>query len=100
VRTGNARSAGHFRDLVSEPVLTLEFGPLLNRIISPPIRPVRNFVYLACIDESNTLHNTGQQPGDPPGGESHAFPPREHHGLPRAPFRAGKGGGWTTPIQT
>jgi chromosome transmission fidelity protein 18 len=47
VRTGNARFVGHFRDLVSEPVLALEFAPLLNRIISPPIRPVRNFVYLA-----------------------------------------------------
>jgi chromosome transmission fidelity protein 18 len=48
VRTGNARLAGRFRDLMSEPVLTLEFAPLLNRIISPPIRPVRNFfVYLA-----------------------------------------------------
>jgi len=41
------RLAGHFRDLVSEPVLTLEFAPLLNRIISPPIRPVRDFIYLA-----------------------------------------------------
>jgi hypothetical protein len=63
VRTGNnSRLAGHFRDLVSEPVLSLEFAPLLNRIISPPIRPVRNFVYLAIlhIDGSDTLHNTGQ----------------------------------------
>ncbi|KAI0273411.1 P-loop containing nucleoside triphosphate hydrolase protein [Gloeopeniophorella convolvens] len=44
VRTGNARSTGHFRDLVSEPVLHLEFAPLLNRIISPPIRPVNSQV--------------------------------------------------------
>ncbi|KAI0006203.1 P-loop containing nucleoside triphosphate hydrolase protein [Russula compacta] len=44
VRTGNARLAGHFRGLVSEPVLTLEFAPLLNRIISPPIRPVNSQV--------------------------------------------------------
>ncbi|KAI0302221.1 P-loop containing nucleoside triphosphate hydrolase protein [Russula brevipes] len=42
--TGNARLAGHFRNLVSEPVLTLEFAPLLNRIISPPIRPVNSQV--------------------------------------------------------
>jgi chromosome transmission fidelity protein 18 len=60
VRTGNVRSAGQFRDLVSDPVLTLEFAPLLNRIISPPIRPVRNFLSILHIDESNTLHNTGQ----------------------------------------
>src|SRR6266702_1192116 len=40
VRTGNARLSGHFRGLVSNPVLSLEFAPLLNRIISPPIRPV------------------------------------------------------------
>ncbi|KAH9966853.1 P-loop containing nucleoside triphosphate hydrolase protein [Russula dissimulans] len=44
VRTGNARSAGQFRDLVSEPVLILEFAPLLNRIICPPIRPVNSQV--------------------------------------------------------
>lgn len=47
MRTGNARFTGHFRDLVSEPVLTLEFAPLLNRIISPPIRPVRDLIRLA-----------------------------------------------------
>jgi chromosome transmission fidelity protein 18 len=41
VRVSNARFTGHFRDLVSEPVLNLEFAPLLNRIITPPIRPVR-----------------------------------------------------------
>ena len=44
--TGNGGRAGHFRDLVSDPVLTLEFAPLLNRIISPPIRPVRDFIYI------------------------------------------------------
>ena len=42
VHTGNARLSGHFRGLVSDPVLSLEFAPLLNRIISPPIRPVRS----------------------------------------------------------
>ncbi len=47
MRTGNARLAGHIRDLVSEPVFTLEFALLLNRIISPPIRPVRAFIYLS-----------------------------------------------------
>ncbi|KAI9459504.1 P-loop containing nucleoside triphosphate hydrolase protein [Lactarius psammicola] len=44
VRTGNARLSGHFRGLVSDPVLSLEFAPLLNRIISPPIRPVNSQV--------------------------------------------------------
>ncbi|KAF8478472.1 P-loop containing nucleoside triphosphate hydrolase protein [Russula ochroleuca] len=43
-RTGNGRLAGHLRDLASEPVLALEFAPLLNRIISPPIRPVNSQV--------------------------------------------------------
>ncbi|KAI9446248.1 P-loop containing nucleoside triphosphate hydrolase protein [Lactarius indigo] len=37
VRTGNAR-------FVCDPVLSLEFAPLLNRIISPPIRPVNSQV--------------------------------------------------------
>ncbi|KAH9981098.1 P-loop containing nucleoside triphosphate hydrolase protein [Lactifluus volemus] len=44
VRVSNARFTGHFRDLVSEPVLNLEFAPLLNRIITPPIRPVNSQV--------------------------------------------------------
>ena len=57
MRTGNnARLTGHFRDLVSEPVLALEFAPLLNRIISPPIRPVRNLSI--CILTRVTLCTT------------------------------------------
>ncbi len=47
VQTGNARLAGHVHDLVSEPMFTLEFALLLNRIISPPIRPVCAFIYLS-----------------------------------------------------
>ncbi|TFY71375.1 hypothetical protein EVG20_g1639 [Dentipellis fragilis] len=44
VRTGNGRTTGHYRGLVSEPVLHLEFAPFLNRIISPPLRPVNSQV--------------------------------------------------------
>ncbi|TFY77930.1 hypothetical protein EWM64_g6081 [Hericium alpestre] len=44
VRTGNGRRTGHYRDLVSEQILHLEFAPYLNRIISPPLRPVNSQV--------------------------------------------------------
>ena len=49
VHAGNGRLSGHFRGLVSNPVLSLEFGPLLNRIISPPIRPVRSLSKLHSL---------------------------------------------------
>lgn len=35
------RHGGHYRHLVSTPILHMEFAPLINRIISPPLRPVR-----------------------------------------------------------
>ncbi|KAA1469409.1 hypothetical protein DENSPDRAFT_796002 [Dentipellis sp. KUC8613] len=47
VRTGNGRTTGNYRSLVSEPVLHLEFAPFLNRIISPPLRPVNSQVIRA-----------------------------------------------------
>ena len=40
VRAGGSRRDGAYRDLVSGEVLKLEFAPYLNRIISPPLRPV------------------------------------------------------------
>jgi len=40
IRTGSSRMNGGYRDLVNEQVLHLEFVPYLNRIISPPLRPV------------------------------------------------------------
>lgn len=49
VHTGKARLSGHFRGLVSNPVLSLEFGPLLNRILSPPIRPVRGLFIMHSL---------------------------------------------------
>ncbi|KAI0063440.1 P-loop containing nucleoside triphosphate hydrolase protein [Artomyces pyxidatus] len=44
VRTGSGRTTGHYRDLVSEQIMRLEFAPYLNRIISPPLRPVNSQV--------------------------------------------------------
>lgn len=40
LHTATARYGGNFRHLVSTPTLQVEFAPLLNRIISPPLRPV------------------------------------------------------------
>lgn len=36
------RHGGHYRHLVSTPILHMEFAPLINRIISPPLRPVNS----------------------------------------------------------
>ncbi|OCH85001.1 P-loop containing nucleoside triphosphate hydrolase protein [Obba rivulosa] len=44
LRTASTRHMGDFRHLASNGVLQLEFAPLINRIISPPIRPVNSQV--------------------------------------------------------
>jgi chromosome transmission fidelity protein 18 len=41
LRTASATRNGDFRHLASSQILQLEFAPLINRIISPPLRPVR-----------------------------------------------------------
>jgi len=40
LRSACGREAGCFRHLLSEQTLQLEFSPYINRIISPPLRPV------------------------------------------------------------
>ena len=40
LHTATVRYGGNFRHLVSSPILQVEFVPFLNRIISPPLRPV------------------------------------------------------------
>ncbi|KAF9036642.1 hypothetical protein BJ165DRAFT_1504858 [Panaeolus papilionaceus] len=42
LRTATARNCGDFRHLVSSPILQIEFAPYINRIISPPLRPVNS----------------------------------------------------------
>ena len=48
LRTASTRHGGDFRHLVSHPVLQLEIAPYINRIINPPLRPVRVARSLAC----------------------------------------------------
>ncbi|KAJ7047115.1 P-loop containing nucleoside triphosphate hydrolase protein [Mycena alexandri] len=44
LQTASSRKGGDYRHLVSTPVLQLEFAPYINRIISPPLRPVNSQV--------------------------------------------------------
>ncbi|KAJ7074182.1 P-loop containing nucleoside triphosphate hydrolase protein [Mycena amicta] len=44
LRTASTRHSGDYRHLCSPPVLQLEFAPYINRIISPPLRPVNSQV--------------------------------------------------------
>lgn len=44
LRSASMRYSGNFRHLLSTPVLQLEFTPYINRIISPPLRPVNSQV--------------------------------------------------------
>jgi chromosome transmission fidelity protein 18 len=40
IRSASSANGGDFRNFVTTPNLQLEFAPYLNRIISPPLRPV------------------------------------------------------------
>jgi hypothetical protein len=40
LRTASGRRSGDYRHLVGGQILKLEFAPYINRIISPPLRPV------------------------------------------------------------
>ncbi|KAK0483962.1 hypothetical protein IW261DRAFT_1466046 [Armillaria novae-zelandiae] len=42
LHTASTHLGGDFRHLVHAPIMQLEFAPLLNRIISPPLRPVNS----------------------------------------------------------
>ncbi|KAJ7510162.1 P-loop containing nucleoside triphosphate hydrolase protein [Mycena galericulata] len=44
LQTASTRRGGDYRHLVSTPILQLEFAPYINRIISPPLRPVNSQV--------------------------------------------------------
>ncbi|KAI0032282.1 P-loop containing nucleoside triphosphate hydrolase protein [Vararia minispora EC-137] len=43
-RSGGSGVGSNYRNLANEPTLHLEFAPYLNRIISPPLRPVNSQV--------------------------------------------------------
>ena len=43
LRSACGREAGCFRHLLSERILQLEFSLYINRIISPPLRPVSGY---------------------------------------------------------
>jgi hypothetical protein len=49
LRSASGRQEGNYRHLVSTPILQLEFAPYINRIISPPLRPV-------CLTTSSLLY--------------------------------------------
>ncbi|KJA27021.1 hypothetical protein HYPSUDRAFT_981028 [Hypholoma sublateritium FD-334 SS-4] len=42
LRSATIRHGGDFRHLLSSPILQVEFAPYINRIISPPLRPVNS----------------------------------------------------------
>ncbi|KAI9069979.1 P-loop containing nucleoside triphosphate hydrolase protein [Trametes sanguinea] len=44
LRTASSRSGGNWRHFALEPLLQLEIAPYINRIISPPLRPVNSQV--------------------------------------------------------
>jgi len=47
LRSACGREAGCFRHLLNEQILQLELSPYINRIISPPLRPVSWITLLA-----------------------------------------------------
>ncbi|KAF8912069.1 hypothetical protein CPB84DRAFT_1761185 [Gymnopilus junonius] len=47
LRSTAVRYSGDFRHLLNAPILQIEFAPYLNRIVSPPLRPVNSQVIRA-----------------------------------------------------
>ena len=55
LRSACGREAGCFRHLLSEQILQLELSPYINRIISPPLRPVSGYFDLShALDAEGT----------------------------------------------
>ncbi|KAG7092737.1 hypothetical protein E1B28_009065 [Marasmius oreades] len=42
LQAASTRHGGNYRSLLNKPILQTEFAPLINRIISPPLRPVNS----------------------------------------------------------
>ncbi len=59
LRSATIRHGGEFRHLLSSPILQVEFASYINRIISPPLRPVRNAFEI--LDLSLTLVQVNSQ---------------------------------------
>lgn len=62
---GGGRRSVDYRHLSQEGVMQLEFVPMLNRIISPPLRPVSDQTGFAI--NLNAPYNAGQPSSDQKG---------------------------------
>ncbi|KXN91400.1 Chromosome transmission fidelity protein 18 [Leucoagaricus sp. SymC.cos] len=49
------QEGGSYRHLVSTPILQLEFTPFINRIISPPLRPVKRQLLARLVEIMSAL---------------------------------------------
>lgn len=63
MRMACARQSGDYRQLLGGQIMRLEFASYINRIISPPLRPV-SAIHFACIP-ADVL-----QPGQQPSGQT------------------------------
>jgi len=69
---GGGRRSVDYRHLYQEGVVQLEFLPMLNRIISPPLRPVSYQTGYAII--FNVPYNAGQPSSDQKGRQVYSVP--------------------------
>ena|ERR1700730_8604321 len=77
--TTSSLRRGAYRQLLSKPVLQLEFAPFINRIISPPLRPVR--ALFRCL-QAVVTHDylIGQQSGYQAGRTGRTCAVGQHNG--------------------
>ena len=64
LRTASGRQSGDYRHLVGGQILKLEFAPYINRIISPPLRPVRIFSWSVAtfgLSDGQTIFQVNSQ---------------------------------------
>lgn len=71
LRAASGATGGNFRHFAGSESMILEFAPLINRIIAPPLRPVRTTIH--SPRERRGLNpcfcHIGQQPGHQARGE-------------------------------
>lgn len=81
VQTSSVHRSPGLRHLLCNEVMQLEFAPLINRIISPPLRPVRWLIF-SLVRPGIDLSAAGKQPGDETARTCYAISFSGHYGLP------------------
>lgn len=89
IRSTTTREAAGLRHLLANEILQLEFAPYLNRMISPPLKPV-SLSHFTTLTHAHGPRAIGQQPDHQTSRKGLVISACRHHGRPRASIRTGQ----------